>query len=147
MKFDIDTRCLDTGSFIEQSECERLVGLSRNADRYDYQFRLLQLVDFITKSLRKEGRHFTVVQRNGAIHVLTHEQASKYNAKTFKLGLRRSRRSNRRLMAVDVSHLSDEARAEHVDTIIQQSRIMQNISRRATDIELIPVTRSTPKAV
>lgn len=145
MKFELDVSGLDAGSIIEQSECERLVKLRRDEDKYEYQFRLLQLVDFVSKSLRKDGRNFTVVQSHGAVCVLTHEQASKYNAKTFRQGLRRSRRSNRRLMAVDVSYLSEEARAQHVDAMIQQSRIMQSISRRATDTELIPVARSTPK--
>lgn len=147
MKFAVDVSDIQPGDSIEQSECERLIGFSRESDRYGFQFHLMQLAEHITRELWKIGKHYTVTTKDGAVKVLTHEQASKHNAKTFRAGLRKSRKSFKRLTAVDVGVLSAEARNEHTEAVIKQSRILQAINKRSVDSEPIPVVRNTPTLV
>jgi len=134
MKFDIDVRVLEPGTTVEQSECESIVGIKRTGNEYAYQFALMQLGDFIQKSLWRLGKHLTVRTTNGEVQVLTHEEASKYNESRFDLAIDKMRRCNRRLNAVDVGELGKEAREDHSKAIIRQSRILTMLKTVRRDI-------------
>lgn len=145
MRFELQVDEIKPGDVIEQSQCEVLIGFSRSSDKYAFQFQLMRLADFIATSLRKIGREYTVTTREGSVCILTHEQASRYNVSKFAAGLRKSRRSFRRLLAVDTSALTVEAKTEHGENLVKQSRVLQAISSRSKDLDLIPVVRTTPK--
>jgi hypothetical protein len=147
MQFDINVEHLEAGHTIEQSTCERVIGFRRDANQYGYQFALLQLGDFIQRSLWKSGKCFTVRTSNGEVQILTHEEASKYNESRFDLAIDKMRRCNRRLTAVDVGQLSPEARSDHGSAIIRQSRMLQLLGTVKRDIGLEAVTDKKPPLV
>ena len=144
MKFDFDVSDMQPGDIIEQTECEKLVGMRRDDNEYRYNLRLLELRRYIEVSLRRIDRIFTITQKGGSLCILTHEQASEYNANTFRLGQRRMRRSFRRLVAVDTEHLSQEARNQHALTLACQSRILEAVKKRDVKPPSEYVDRRTP---
>ena len=145
MKFDVDVSHLVAGDTIEQSSCEEIIGFPRRTDMYRYQFLVMQLAEHIRRLLWKEGNRWTVITEDGAIRVLTHEEASKYNASRFDNAIQKMRRCNRRLVAVDTGKLSFEARYEHTEQIVRQSRILQGLKGSAKDLDPIPAKVVMPK--
>lgn len=136
MQFDIDVTNVEPGTNIEQSVCETIVGIKREADAYQYNFLLMQLGDFIEKSLWKIGKQYTVRTTGGSVQILTHEEASKYNDSRFDLAIAKLRRCNRRLMAVDPGRLTPAARLDHGTAIIRQSRILALVKTATRSISL-----------
>ena len=145
MKFEIDIDVLIKGSVISVAECERVLKLRRDDDVAGYQFGLMQLCDFVQRSLWKVGREWTLKTSQGEILVLTDEQASEYNASQFENGMAKMRRSNKRLRSVDIRNIDESKRNEHDERVSKQGVILQCIkSSRRGKIHLAPVERSTP---
>lgn len=134
MQFDIDVTDVEAGDTVPQTQCEEIIGLKRNGNEYAYQFALLQLGDFVQKALWKIGKQFTVTTANGEVQVLTHEQASKYNAGRFELAIAKLRRCNRRLCAVNPGELTAEAREDHGRAMIRQSRVLSLLKTANKDL-------------
>lgn len=145
MQFDIDVSGLEAGDNVPQAQCEAVVGMKRSGNEYAYQFALLQLGDFIQKALWKIGKQFTVTTANGEVQVLTHEQASKYNASRFELSIAKLRRCNRRLNAVNPGELTAEAREEHGRALIRQSRVLSLLKTANKDLTPEPEKRERIK--
>lgn len=144
MKFNIDVSGVECGATIEQSICESVIGIKRMADRYQYQFELMQLASHIQDNLWAEGKRFTVVTQGGLIRVLTHEQASVHNAKRFDGAISKMGRCHKRLMAVDTGKLSQEAKADHEKFMVKQSRMVQMIGAAKAKIELVAHDNKMP---
>lgn len=147
MKFIIDVSDLGPGDSLQQSECERTIGFPMASDRYAYSFALMQLVDYVQKLLWKDGRQYTVISDGGTIRVLSHEEASKYNASRFENAIGKMRRCHRRLLAVDCGTFSQETRDDHISAIVKTSRIVTLIKSSRTNCELEPHATTTPKRV
>lgn len=134
MEFDIDVEKVEAGTMVEQTECEKIIGMKRNGNEYAYQFALMQLGEFIQRSLWRIGKQFTVTTSSGQVNILSHEEASKYNESRFDLAISKMRRCNRKLNAVDVGALSKESRDEHGRAIIRQSRILSMLKTANKDL-------------
>lgn len=145
MKFEVDIENAKPGSCIDQECCEQILNVKRSEDAYDYQFKLLQLCNFIQTQLWQVGKRYTVTAFNGEIQVLTDEQATEYNTNHFELAIKKLRRCNRRLRAVDLSQLSDEAKKEHQAATIRQSRIVGMLRSVPKKLELEAVQPTKPK--
>ena len=135
MEYEIDVTNVEAGTTVDQSECERILKISRKGNEYEYQFALMQLAEFVQKSLWKIGKQFTVTTSSGAVNILTHEEASKYNESRVDLAIAKMRRCNRRLNAVEIGALSKEARNDHGRAIIRQSRILSMLKTANRDLE------------
>lgn len=142
MNFDIDVENVEPGTTIEQSTVEQIIGIKRKGNEYEYQFALMQLGEFMQRSLWKIGKQYTVRTSGGEVQVLTHEEASKYNDSRFDLAIEKMRRCNRRLTAVDVGQLSKEARDEHGRAVIKQSRMLAMLKSARAELTL---TAELPK--
>jgi hypothetical protein len=135
MEYEIDVTDVEAGTTVDQSECERILGIKRKGNEYNYQFALMQLAEFIQRSLWKIGKQFTVTTSAGQVNILTHEEASKYNESRFDLAISKMRRCNRRLNAVDIGSLSKDSRDEHGRAIIRQSRILSMLKTTNKDLD------------
>ena len=144
MRFDVDISGLEPGSAVSQAVCEKAIGFARESDKYGFQFALLQLADHVQRLLWKADCRWTVTTRDGEILILTHEQASKYNAARFNGAMDKMRRCHKRLCAVDIASLSDELRGSHDEAIARQSRILQGIKGTRAVLELTPTKRTVP---
>lgn len=149
MKFDIDISDVVPGSTIEESECERIIGIKRSEDMYRFQFALMQLGEYVGKLLWKDGKQYTVRTSNGCVEILSHEEASTYNASRFDLAISKMRRCHRRLIAVDAGQLPDEKRGQHTDSIVRQSKMLLALRDCRKERDLTPVAskRSMPVRV
>ena len=125
--FDVDIASIDCGSFLAESDCQKLFGYARIDDPVRYQFDLMRLSDWIGKELAKAGKVLTVTCDGAEIRVLTHEQASEYNQKHFDNSIRRMRKCMRRLSAVDIRELDSDRVKRHDKAIGRQSKILQMI--------------------
>lgn len=144
MKFDIDIENAKPGSRIEQETCEKILNVKRAEDAYGYQFALLQLCGFIQNQLWRTGKRYTVTACEGAIQVLTDEQATDYNSNHFELAVKKLRRCHRRLQAVDLSNLSDEHKKSHQAATIRQSRIVSMLRSVPKKIDLQATVPTKP---
>ena len=147
MKIDerlIDAAAISPGDVIEIPEVERLIGINRADDPLGYQLGLLQLQGVVSSLLRRLGKVYTVTCDDKQINVLTHQEASIYNARRFEKAVASMRRCHRRLTAVDVGQLSQVEREGHDKSIVRQSRVL--LGMRLTRGEPIPLaaTASDP---
>ncbi len=147
MIFDFDVEQIEPGTTIEQSTVEKILEMKREGNEYAFQFALMQLGEFVQRSLWKIGKRFTVRTSGGEVQVLTHEEASKHNANKFDLRMEGMRRDNRKLMAVDISALSKEAREDHGKAVIKQSRILTMLKTTRRELKLTPEQPRKPVAV
>ena len=77
--------------------------------------------------------------------MLTHEQASKYNAARFDGAIAKMRRCYKRLIAVNMGALGVEAKTDHLKSIQRQANVLQLIGRRKVELEPQPVKRVVVK--
>ena len=145
MQFDFNVERVEPGTVLEQSQCEQIMGMRREADPMAYQFALMQLNDYIERSLWKIGKQYTCTTRRGEIVILTHEEASRYNDSRFDLAIQKMRKCNRRLMAVDLGRLTRQAKEEHGHAIIRQSRILSMLKQVNRDLQPEPHVDSRPR--
>ena len=144
MEYVVDTTGIGPGDVIDEATCQSVIGLSEVENPKLWQLGLLQLSQVISKQLNKEHRReLTVRIKDNAIFVLTDQEAAEYNPRRFDAGIRIARRSNRRLMAVDVSKLTPEARAVHAKEITIQA-FKLSMLRKREDSELPATKRTTP---
>jgi hypothetical protein len=147
MNFEVDVENVEPGTTIEQSTVEQIVGIKREGNEYNYQFLLMQLGEFVQRSLWKIGKQYTVRTSGGEVQVLTHEEASRHNANKFELRMDGMRRDNRRLVAVDVGALSKESREDHGKAIIKQSRILSMLKSARSELTLAAEQPKKPVVV
>lgn len=142
---DIEVSELCPGSCIDQEECERLIGFTRLSDPLKWQLALLNLRNEVLRLLEQDGKIYTITCSDAQLNILTHKQASEYNARKFETCIDGMRRANKRLSAVDVAVLSKEDRDQHDKSMMNQSRMLLAIkSNRREPIVLTP--SSTVKA-
>ena len=145
MKFNIDVSNLSCGDVVEQSQCEQIIGFTRNEDMYGFQFAVMQLSEHVQRLLWADGKQFTVVTENGSIRVLTHEEASKYNAARFDGAIAKMRRCHKRLTAVDCGEFDSETKTNHMKSILKSSRILTAIKSTRATVEVKEHVSIVPK--
>ena len=143
MKFNYDVSGLDLGSEISAVECEQLFGCK--VTEAAYQLKLMQLAQEIMAALWKEGREYTVHTEQGAVKILTHEQATIYNARRFHGTIDTMRRCHTRLLAVDTSSFDDELRERHTKSIVRTSRILGAIQSSRAELRMKAHESNLPK--
>lgn len=143
--FDIEVDNIEPGTVIEQSTAEKIVAVRKTENPMEFQFRLMQLSSEIERMLWRIGKQYTVRISGGDIQVLTHEEASRYNAARFENAIEKLKKCNRRLAAVDVRELSKEAREDHGRSIIKTSHILAMVTTARRDLTLGTASASVPK--
>lgn len=121
--WQIDPNELVPGAEISREECERLLGCSYAEERR-YGLELLKLAAYVDKAIKRSGRLLTITTRDGGIQVLTHAQASRYNAERFDAAQRLMRRCFRRLSAVDTGSLTESELRNYDRARNSQSRTL-----------------------
>jgi len=118
--YPLDFDSLKKGSIIPPGDVSEAIEM----DVLDKNFALkaLALAQQIEVELAARGEAVTVCVRQGAIHVLTDEEASIYNDASFERGIRRLLRAHRRMMSVDTKQLSEGRKQEHSDLSMAQAR-------------------------
>ena len=134
----------EPGMMISLETCERIIGFHRSGNEYQFGFELMKLQGLIEKTLRKQGKFYSVVVEKGSIRILTERESSVYNARTFEIGKRKLRKSFKRIQFVDVSKLSESERVSHTKNLINQSRQIQAMRQTQIEIKLTEHKRTTP---
>lgn len=145
IEYSIDIDAIEAGYVFDRATCELLIGFPRDSNRYEWQFELMKRCDQIQKELWDAGKHLTVVTTKSEIHVLTHEQASEYNATRFDNAIKKMRRCYKRLLAVNTGTFTDNMLQSHEKSIVKQSRILQAIKSNRAEITVKPHDSGLPK--
>jgi len=142
---EIDLSSVESGHVFPLSQCELLIGFPRDKDRYQWQFELLKLSDQIQKELWNSGKPLTVVTSKSEILVLTHAEASEYNATQFDNAIKKMRRAYKRLMSVETAGFVDTQLQSHEKAIVKQSRILSMIKNTKANLQLVAHDSGLPK--
>jgi hypothetical protein len=145
MKFNIDVSNLQAGDIIEQENCEQIIGFQRAKKMYEFGFELMQLAEYVQANLWKIGKPLTVVSHKGSIRVLTHVEASEYNASRFDNAITKMRKCHKRLVAVDTNGFDAEAKGNHSLSIIKTSRVLTAIKSSRTEVVVAPHVSVVPR--
>lgn len=142
--YPLDFDLLKKGDSISPERLEALTQKQRGTDGYNLA--VLALRERIVRECRDRGRHFTVALVKGSLRVLTDEEASLYNARTFRAGFKRSSKSLRRLAKVDASQLSDGQKIDHERNLIVLGKVLQaaRTARASALLALAGHQRTTP---
>ena len=133
--YEIDIESIEPGSVLSQSDCDQLFGFAYETNPVEWQFKLMQLSDYVERELHKANRVLTVVCEGRTVRVLTHEEASIYNQKHFDNAIKKMRKCNRRKQAVDVTTLNEDQRKSHDSGLLRQSRILQAVKQVSKDVK------------
>lgn len=124
----IDVTTLSKGDTLPIEQVEQIVNCSRSSPAF--AFKTLSLKGWIERSLRNHGKIWTLCVHHGAIRILTDVEAVGYNFRQHKVGCRKTRRSLRRQIAVDVGNLTAEQKAEHEKMLTRQAGVVAAMNRK-----------------
>jgi len=145
MKFKVDVSGLEAGDIIEQPICETIIGFDRSTKMYEFNFELMQLAEYVQSQLWKIGKQLTVVSHKGSIRVLTHAEASEYNASRFDNAIKKMRKCHKRLVAVNTGGFDQESKNAHSSSLVKTSRILTAIKSTRTEVVMEPHVSIVPK--
>jgi hypothetical protein len=145
MKFDVSVSRLEAGDTIDQLQCEKIIGFERASKISEFNFELMQLSDQIQTQLWKIDKRLTVVCHKGSIRVLTHVEASHYNASRFDNAIKKMRKCHRRLSAVNTNGFDRETKTNHIESIVKTSRILTAIKNTRSEVTIVPHISIIPK--
>lgn len=131
------------GDIVPTEVIERGYSVTRGTK--EFQFALMSGRDFVAMSLAERGEFSTVVIEGECLHVLTDAEQVEYNSKQFAMGIRKARRSHRRMIGADRSQIGDpELLAKHDRTIEVHGRQLAAILRESVALSPPPTPRLTP---
>lgn len=145
MKFKVDVTNLEAGHIIDQADCEQIIGFERAKRMYEYGFELMQLAEYVQSQLWKIGKQLTVVSHKGSIRVLTHVEASEYNASRFDNAIKKMRKCHKRLVAVNTNGFDRDSKNNHSMSLVKTSRILTAIKSTRTEVTIEPHVAIVPK--
>jgi hypothetical protein len=122
----LDETKLFKGQAFTVAELEPMLGLKFPHDQW--WSRLLGLKEWITRRRREVGLpELTMRTPRGVLVILTDSEATRYNAKMQKHGIRRFSRAGRRNAAVDRSQLTEAERGIHDRSLARHAMIRRAI--------------------
>lgn len=131
---------LSKGDVILTSRIESVLGVSRDAPNYwTEELRYKSMVYAWFEQIK--GVTVTLKQCAAGLTILTDAQASSYNQKRFKNGMKDLRRINKRMVGVDTSRLTaEQAKAHDRDMAWQAKRLraLEDADKRAKLVSVKP---------
>jgi hypothetical protein len=141
--YPFDLTKLGKGSVIQSSEIERVTG--GKADSRNFGLDVMTAKGMLDRQFRDAGITLTTRTSKGTIIICDDSDASRYNRKSGRSGLRRFGRSHVRNLAVDVSKLTEEERKDHEKTLLTNGRLLAAVSKiRHQPLLPAPKKRETP---
>jgi hypothetical protein len=146
--YPLDVAKLTKGQVFSIEELEKILGTTAADPRW-WQ-KVLNLKARIERLRARDGLPLlTMATPGNRLVILDDEDASKYNCRMGKRGLRRFARASYRNLAVDATKLTDEQAKTHSRTLMRQAMMLAAI--RSTRARAISVDggagRVTPKMV
>jgi hypothetical protein len=140
--YPLDFDALQKGDVITVDRLEAITGKIRGTQ--DYQLAVLGLRERIVSECKDRDKFFTVAIVKGCLRILKDDEAAVYNSRTFKMGLRRSRKSLTRLAKVDVGNLDDLQKKSHERNLLVFGKMLQAARSAQKSITATPHQRTLP---
>jgi hypothetical protein len=112
---NFDLKFLDTlekGSCIPADEVSKIAGVEDFTPE-SLNFVALQLAGILEQALWAQGKRWSLRAVKGAVYVLTDAESVEFQAKRFRTGVKKIRRSKRHVDQVDISQLGEVDRRQH----------------------------------
>jgi len=139
-RMGIDLDGLNKGDELSEERLTAMLGSPRAGKHYTLA--LLALRSVLSEALTERGKPATVAIVNGALRILTDEEAASYNHRTFRHGLRKARRAFERLLNVDTRGLDEPATREHRRNIEVDGKILAAVSSTRAQCRRMPLPAS-----
>ena len=140
--YPLDFDALQKGDVITIDRLEAITGKRRGTQ--EYQLAVLGLRERIISECKDRDKFFTVAIVKGNLRILKDDEAAIYNSRTFKMGMKRSRKSLSRLAKVDVGNLDDLQKKSHERNLIVFGKMLQAARSAQKSITAAPHQRTLP---
>jgi hypothetical protein len=140
--YPLDFDALQKGDVITIDRLEAITDKQRGTQAF--QLAVLSLRERIINECKDRDRFFTVAIVKGNLRILTDEEAAVYNSRTFKMGMKRSRKSLSRLAKVDMNNLDDLQKKSHERNLIVFGKMLQAARSAQKSLTAAPHQRTLP---
>jgi hypothetical protein len=124
---------LSKGDCIPPSEVARLAGITET-DQDSVNFAALKVAGLLEKVLWKNGKHWSLRVVNGSVYVLSDAESVEFQAKRFRTGVKKIRRSKKHVERVDVSQLGEIEKRRHEIESRKISVSLDSLQRSLRDV-------------
>lgn len=139
---EIDMNRIGKGSFISPDTLERVTTFKRGSNEYDLQ--VLRVKGLLEAHFDESGNPVTIKIEQEGLRVLTDEEATEYNHRRFKIGMRALFEANRRMSNVDEGKMTSEQVAAHRAKLNAQAHVVTAVANKNDTLRLIPYSRQVP---
>ena len=140
--YPLDFDALQKGDVITIDRLEAITGKQRGTQAF--QLAVLSLRERIISECKDRDKFFTVAIVKGNLRILKDDEAAVYNSRTFKMGMKRSRKSLSRLAKVDVGNLDDLQKKSHERNLIVFGKMLQAARSAQKSLAATPHQRTLP---
>ena len=142
-RFPLDYDQLHKGSIISIETIEEYCGYEHGTDYYNLS--ALRLKNLILQAFEDRGDPVTMKSSKGQLIVLTDQEASNYNDKRQRSGMKTIVTSYKRLVNVDAAALEDGDKKTLERRLIISGKVLQGmIAGHKEGVKLVAEQRKTP---
>jgi hypothetical protein len=124
---------LSKGDCIPPSDVVKLAGIIET-DQDSINFAALKVAGLLEKVLWKNGKHWSLRVVNGSVYVLSDAESVEFQAKRFRTGVKKIRRSKKHVERVDVSQLGEIDKRRHEIESRKISVSLDSLQRSLRDV-------------
>lgn len=124
---------LSKGDCIPPSDVVKLAGVIET-DQDSVNFAALKVAGLLEKVLWKNGKHWSLRVVNGSVYVLSDAESVEFQAKRFRTGVKKIRRSKKHVERVDVSQLGEIEKRRHEIESRKISVSLDSLQRSLRDV-------------
>ena len=133
---------LSKGSYIAPEVIERTIGFIRGSAEYNLQ--MLKLKEMVEARFEEAENPVTIKVEQDGLRILTDAEATEYNHRMFKIGMRRLFESHRKMMNVDEGSMRQDQISAHRQRANAQAHVVASVWTQNQKMKLIPYTRAIP---
>lgn len=139
---EVPLETLTKGSYITPEVIEKALGFDRGSNEYSLQS--LKLKETIEAWFEERGNPVTIKSEQDGLRILTDAEATEYNHRMFKIGMRRLFESHRKMLNVSEKNMTSEQVSSHRQRMNAQAHVTAAVWTQNQTLRLIPYSRQVP---
>ena len=139
---EVPFESIGKGSYITPEVIERATGFMRGSNEYSLQS--LRLKDMIESWFEEHENPVTIKIEQDGLRILTDTEATEYNHRMFKIGMRRLFESHRKMLNVNEKDMTQEQVSAHRQRVNAQAHVTASVWTQNQTLRLIPYSRQVP---
>lgn len=138
-EFDGMVDLLEKGNSISTVDIERVSGIQ--ADKEEFRWLLLRLVDYARRRLEAQGKSFVFHCKGMRVNACNDVEADAYTRSRFAGGIEQMKRSTRERAKIDYSQLSNEVARQAQDFDRSTQLILKQVEDQRRELRAITSER------